>query len=87
MEEIVAAAVFGGGVIWSLPAPNRHHNVLWEMDRVGVDAILHGGPDAQGFVTSKGRFVTRDEAAEIAISAGQINSLQWPPYLYSEDLW
>jgi hypothetical protein len=43
--------------------------------------------DEQGFVTSDGRFVGRKQAGCIAILAGQIERLKWPPLLYSEDLW
>jgi hypothetical protein len=47
-----------------------------------------GGQIEQGFLTTKGRFVDRKEAAQIALSTGQIKSLQWPEYgeLFSEDL-
>jgi len=43
--------------------------------------------DAQGFLLSDGRFCRRKAAAGIAIKAGQIDELKWPPDLYSEDLW
>lgn len=41
----------------------------------------------QGFVTNRGDFVDRITAGEIALGAGQIAALGWPPELYSEDLW
>jgi len=85
-ERIVAAAVHAYGATWSLPRPARHHDVLWAIDATGLSAIVPG-PDAQGFLTSDGRFVGREEGAAIAIAAGQIAGLKWPPYLYSEDLW
>lgn len=86
MERIVAAAVHAYGATWSLPRPARHHNVLWAIDKAGLSAI-EPGPEAQGFLTSEGRFVGRREAAGIAIAAGQIITTKWPPDLYSEDLW
>lgn len=38
----------------------------------------------QGFVTSSGRFVDREEAAKIAVFAGQVIGIE---ILFSEDLW
>lgn len=42
------------------------------------------GPDG-GFMTSKGRYVERAEAAALALLAKQIDTPT--PYLFSEDLW
>ena len=73
------------GDIVSLPRPNRHSHVLWEiMDRDGEDAITG---HLQGFLDSSGEFRNRENAARIALEAGQIEALQWPPKLFSEDLW
>ena len=41
----------------------------------------------QGFLLSDGRFARRKAAASVALRAGQIEKLNWPPNLYSEDLW
>lgn len=44
--------------------------------------------DQQGFLTSRGRFVGRREAAQIAVTAGQIEVENLRSgELYSEDLW
>lgn len=40
----------------------------------------------QGFMTSAGRYVERDEACKIAHEAGQIDDLRGG-HLFSEDLW
>lgn len=41
----------------------------------------------QGFMTSLGRFVSRDEAAKIALECGQIEKLNYSDVdLYSEDI-
>ena len=85
--KIVAAAICNDGLIYSLPKPARHGDVLKAMDLMGIDAMAEGYPDAQGFLTSRGGFVKRRKAAGIAIKAGQITEPQWPPHLYSEDLW
>lgn len=38
----------------------------------------------QGFITSEGNFVSREEAAKIATAAGQVSNIN---FLFSEDLW
>jgi hypothetical protein len=39
----------------------------------------------QGFTTTRGRYVGREEAARIAYDAGQVTKLH--PKLHSEDIW
>jgi hypothetical protein len=87
-ETIVAVAVRAFGVVLSVPKPGRHHTVLNTFSQAtGLNMVENSGPDDQGFLTSAGRFVGRIEAAKIAVDEGQIEALQWPPQLYSEDLW
>lgn len=50
--------------------------------RLGADSV---GETEQGFLTSKNRFVSREEAAIIAFSTGQIAIEKQT--LYSEDVW
>jgi hypothetical protein len=85
MERIVAAAILWEDrhPIW-LPAPARHHNVLHLIHYITLVDHVFG---AQGFMTSEGRFVEREEAGQIALAAGQTDKLKWGPDLYSEDLW
>lgn len=69
----------------------RHHDIR---NRFG-DEILFS-PKNQGFYTSKGRFVSREEAREIAYACGQTEftaytetndgEIVWRP-LFSEDLY
>lgn len=88
-EKIVAAACKRWNLIFSLPRPARHHNVLWAMDADGYDPDEMAQAE-QGFTTSEGRFVGREEALLLAIENGQV-----PPdvaknrskQLFSEDLW
>lgn len=88
MTKIVAVAITSKGMIFTKPAPTRHHNVLNDMSIVfGLDAIEHGIPENQGFLTSEGVYVGREEAAKIAIAAGQITKTNWGKHLFSEDLW
>lgn len=89
-EQIAAAAIkhdrgpTADNTVYALPQPARHHNVIRDMREKGVPKPIVG---TQGFVTNTGRFVDRIEGAKIAIEAGQIQKLNWPPNLYSEDLW
>lgn len=83
----MAAAIQTRHGVCTLSPPARHCTLIH------AEAVAHGrmkpGPQemrCQGFVTSTGRFVDRIEAAAIAIAAGQIEALKWPPLLYSEDL-
>mgnify|MGYP001592498173 CR=1 FL=1 len=84
---IVAAAIVFKGTIYTVPTPGRHHNVFALIREMTGANDVSVGEDGQGFVTSDRRFANRKEAAIIAISAGQISKLKWPPLLYSEDLW
>lgn len=89
-RRIVAAAVRYGGVTVTLPAPARHHHILQAMHRQFGAGITHEfGPkiEDQGFITDDGVYVERDMAAKIALLAGQVEKLNAPPELYSEDLW
>lgn len=46
----------------------RHHDIYQRfIDEMDIT------PNAQGFYTSKGRFVSREEGYKIALEAGQIN--------------
>lgn len=61
----------------------RHHDIM-----IRFYDELEQGPNAQGFYTSKGRFVSREEAYEIADAANQIvESTGGKGTLYSEDLY
>lgn len=89
-ETIVAAACIHKGTIYSLPPPARHHNVMRHIwDTVGAEVFI--GPGAQGFLTSRGRFVSRATALRIVLAAGQLQidhpSLNAGGRLFSEDLW
>jgi hypothetical protein len=68
------------------PPPARHAHLLHPV--MSEEAI---GPDDQGFVTSRGRYVDRYEALRIVIAAGQTQidhpSRNAGGQLFSEDLW
>jgi len=91
METIVAAAIQYKGMTISLPAPARHHNIIRYMSDAKLPPIIEGtklvtNTEDQGFITSTGRFVYRNEAEEIARAAGQVDELIGS-ILTSEDLW
>jgi len=96
LETIATAAVRADGVVHTVPRPGRHHTILNSLPN---DVGRRAERD-QGFVTSTGRFVDRIEGAAIALAAGQIigrdrdgtrtgpsERLNWPPNLFSEDMW
>ena len=61
----------------------RHPNILWQSKLVSRD------PYHQGFLTSKGRFVNREEALIIALENDQVldkNEIRGKS-LHSEDLY
>lgn len=61
---------------------HRHNNILWQGSHVSRN------PYHQGFLTNKGRFVDRKQAAIIALEAGQITKLSFSSTdLFSEDLY
>lgn len=82
------------GVVYDLPKPGRHHDVIAAMSGLGVDAW----DCDQGFTTSTGRYVDRFEAMDIARTAGQLipqhadedgvtYAREPSDRLFSEDVW
>lgn len=65
----------------------RHGNCIYQM--VAITGLRscpsESGPEIQGFLTNKNRFVDREEAAQIAFDAGQTETLL--KRLFSEDLY
>ena len=88
-ETVIAAAVQWEDLTISLPQPARHHNIMHDLySKTG--RRVRG--DEQGFLTSTGRFVGREQAFQIAHRAGQFdpeNRLSGSSSrdLFSEDLW
>lgn len=83
---ITGVAVMYAGRLYTLPRPNRHHDVIRSIPG-GVK-----GPDKQGFVLEDGTFLGRREAMALAESNGQLRRIPGKefyqgPELYSEDLW
>jgi hypothetical protein len=77
--------------VWSVPAPGRHHNVIWLMRDMGISVgrISHS---EEGFVTDADEFVSRADALDIARAAGQLveehkDLAERLGELYSEFVW
>ncbi len=69
---------------------HRHGHIIQQLVALtGLRTVTNGedagGAHEQGFLTSTGRFVDREEAAELAFDAGQIK--ERIKTLYSEDLY
>lgn len=60
-----------------------HADCLHKMHHINVP--YGKGAENQGFITSKGRFVSRSEAAKLALDSDQID--KHTPLLFSENLW
>lgn len=82
---ITHVAIMLNGMVFSLPRPNGHHNIIYALAALGVPTPIRG---IQGFKDSKDRFLTRTEAFEVAIASKQIERPEHGlEELYSEDLW
>lgn len=86
--KIIAAACLKDGVIFTIPAPARHFDIVHKMHLLG---IIQDYSVEQGFLTDTGRFVRRKPAKIMAEKAGQMlprkeGGYQGPD-LFSEDLW
>lgn len=81
-EIIVAAAIKErNGTFYG----TRHGAIIRQMVRRHNYTKVVG---EQGFLTSAGRFLNREDAAKLAIASGQIKELKFSQqHLFSEDLW
>lgn len=81
------ALLHENGMMIALPRPSRHFHLF------ALAAFMGAGDfnDAkQGFATSAGRFVGREEAKQLVEASGQdykVGFCSRDPKLYSEDLW
>lgn len=84
--KITDVAIVYAGKTYTLPRPNRHHDVIRSIPG-GVK-----GPDKQGFVLDDGTFLGRREAMTLALANGQLKRRPGQEHyqsdqLFSEDLW
>ncbi|MBW2636829.1 MAG: hypothetical protein JRC86_04795 [Deltaproteobacteria bacterium] len=84
-ETVECAAVKYRSVVYALERPYRHCNVMaFCRNEMGVD---HYMDTKDGFLTSRGRFLNRDEAEDLARSCRQLTGDIIGGVLTSEDLW
>lgn len=84
-SKIDRVAIIYNGVIYSLPRPNRHHDVIRHIHEVTGATTIDGD---QGFMTNDGQFVGRRQARLIAERSGQLlPRASKGKELYSEDVW
>ena len=81
---IKEAAILHEGKLYT---GKRHCNVIRNI--IAETNCKHvGGKSVQGFITDTGEFVSREEAAKIALACGQIKALKFSTKeLFSEDLY
>jgi hypothetical protein len=79
-----AAIKTSGGRIYIGSEGERHGDIMRENFLAGHEENFHGA--IQGFWTQDGRFVDREEAANIALEAGQISKIPAEVFT-SENLW
>lgn len=86
-NKVEAAAIIGyDGLVYSLPIPNRHHDII----RVMVQNLGHPKPidGEQGFVLTDGSFVDRITAKFHAIANNQLlDRASKSDLLFSECMW
>jgi len=81
---VVQAAILQDDKIYTLPRPNRHHNIIHYMILQGFKRPITG---EQGFLLSDGTFADRYTAKIVAIEAKQKTKETKKQELFSEDLW
>lgn len=87
--RIAAVAVRYRDKVWTLPPPNRHHNVIRRIADETGDKLIDCSGKNQGFVDEEGRYLDRVEALAVALANGQVldaNDIR-AGQLFSEDLW
>lgn len=88
--KITHVAIRFEGVTYSLPAPNRHHDVIRHIAETTGAATVDAHGDDQGFLDESGRYLNRKQALISAELNDQLkeNSLgEKLGELYSEDVW
>lgn len=88
MITIAGVSIVGqDGIVYSLPAPNRHPHIFWDYYNKNGKVLLC---KEQGFYTNEGIYLNRYDAFKVATAAGQITVKTGNPAseeLFSEDMW
>ncbi len=87
---ITHVAIKYTGRTYSLPKPNRHHNVIRPISQENGEGIK--GPDVQGFLDNYGSFLTRKEAMQHAKQSALTilncsNLKNFTPRTYGKSYW
>lgn len=86
-NKVEMAAIIGeDGKVYSLPRPNRHHNIIFHLAK----DLKHSTPikGEQGFVLTDGTFVDRKTAKLHAIANNQLlETASRSELLFSECMW
>jgi len=85
--KLTHVAIRFRGIVYSLPAPNRHHDVIRKILRE-TDATYVCN-DEQGFLDENGTFLNRRQALVSAELLGQLKpgTVIRAGQLFSEDVW
>lgn len=101
LPKLTHVAIRANGIVYSLPAPNRHHHILWILaKRKGLPNVpsvddehllverAEEGSESQGFLDELGQYLNRQDAEDNAFHNNQVKNgkLIGGP-LTSEDLW
>jgi hypothetical protein len=86
---ITEVAIRFGGAVYSLPKPNRHHDVIRGIVEATGVASVDSLDEDQDFLDAAGRYLTRRQALRVAQANGQMRNDRpvWNDELYSENLW
>ena len=91
-ELVVAVAIRTPLATITQPRPCRHVDCFPGVYAMGLDPSDQEN-SIHGFITNRGRFADRAEAAQVAIASGQCTTFRamgrdgQTPHLFSEDLW
>ena len=84
-EFITGVAIVTDGKLYQLPKPKRHHHCIELASKQTGKPVSDG---TQGFITSNGRYVLREEALKIAKAANQLlERHRHATQLFSESVW
>jgi len=85
MKEVIKHAAILGEVTGFVALGKSHGDCFHQAVNTGI--VLSRRYKSQGFMTSKGRYVDREEAFKIAVDADQFDPTGKGGVLCSEDLW
>lgn len=88
MPKITHVAIRFRGTTYSLPAPNRHHDVIRHIAETTGAATVDAHGNDQGFLDADGNYWTRRQARVVAEREGQLIKRAGKfSELFSEDVW